>query len=287
MKKKITAIVCIFALLCPLMLPITATSDTVADNPSINDVLEILKCLAKLPSEYDNSDLNPTMTDALNLLRYLAKLEETTDWVRPTPAITTNSQPAVTSTSELTSVSVPVKSFKSVERFLEFVKNDEKINDSVLKDIYVPKNVLPGFEISDVSYFSSNHHGIFQGSIDVYYQMTDYVYNEKLSSLDNQQQATAVYSIIFSEDGMEFDEGAVTQLTNAGYELLKFENRQAYYAAVYSSNSHSSGAEELLFHVFDFIDNGKRIRVQLPAHAVDGSDVYDMVKYLEMIPVVS
>jgi hypothetical protein len=252
-----------------------------------------LKCLAKLPSEYDNSDLNPTMTDALNLLRYLAKLEETTDWVRPTPAITTNSQPAVTSTSELTSVSVPVKSFESVNEFLSFIQND-KINgldgakpEDVLSNFLVPKNRLLGFEISDVSYFSSTHHGIFQGSIGVYYQMTDYVYNEKLSSLDNQQQATAVYSIIFSEDGMEFDEGAVTQLTNAGYELLKFENRQTYYAAVYSSNSHSLGAEELLFHVFDFIDNGKRIRVQLPAHAVDGLDVYDMVKYLEMIPVVS
>jgi hypothetical protein len=274
MKKKIIAIACAVSILCSAFL--LAGADTPADNPSINDVLEILKCLAKLPSEYDNSDLNPTMTDALNLLRYLAKLEETTDWVRPTSALMTMPLPATSATTFELSVCIAPDSFDSVEKFLEFVKNDEKINDSVLKDIYVPKNTLPGFELIEVTYDRNGECIVF------IYEDKKYVYNEKFSRPENYELSTARYVLLLDyvyESG--YLQTSLEQIYGWGMKPLTLEDRLIYYKDAYAL----SNVTVLMGRSFDFILNERRISAWLPA--VDGLDVYDMVKYLEMIPVVS
>ncbi|MCL1866013.1 MAG: hypothetical protein FWF82_01225 [Oscillospiraceae bacterium] len=57
----------------------TATTPPVTVAPpaeyTIDDALEILRCLAKLPSVYDNVEIKPTINNALNILRVLAKLD--------------------------------------------------------------------------------------------------------------------------------------------------------------------------------------------------------------------
>ncbi|MCL1866012.1 MAG: hypothetical protein FWF82_01220, partial [Oscillospiraceae bacterium] len=57
----------------------TATTPPVTVAPpaeyTIYDALEILRCLAKLPSVYDNVEIKPVIGDALNILRVLAKLD--------------------------------------------------------------------------------------------------------------------------------------------------------------------------------------------------------------------
>jgi hypothetical protein len=78
--KKLLAIVCIIALLCPLMLPITATA-TPASTVRISDALNILKHLAQLQpltaeqiEKYDFfGDGRVTINSALEVLKYLAR----------------------------------------------------------------------------------------------------------------------------------------------------------------------------------------------------------------------
>jgi hypothetical protein len=67
------------------------------ESPAISDALEILKYLAKLPSEYDGTGLTPDISHALNILKYLAKLEPMVNWVRPSVTTTGGtSEPATT-----------------------------------------------------------------------------------------------------------------------------------------------------------------------------------------------
>jgi hypothetical protein len=91
------------------MLPITATTDT-PESPAISDALEILKFLAKLPSEYDGTGLTPDISHALDILKYLAKLEPTVNWVRPSV------------TSEVTETTVTTPRFPPLEPLSEEIE---------------------------------------------------------------------------------------------------------------------------------------------------------------------
>ncbi|MCL1866699.1 MAG: hypothetical protein FWF82_04750, partial [Oscillospiraceae bacterium] len=87
----------------------SVTSATVTSSPTrscdIGDALEILRCLAKLPSLYDTLDDKPTIEDALCVLKVLAKVEVSEDWrwTRPqSAAVTTTAEVTTTATATTT-----------------------------------------------------------------------------------------------------------------------------------------------------------------------------------------
>jgi len=76
--KKLTAILLTAAMIITVIPPVSAAQT----NLTIDSVLEILKYLSKLPSEYDSPDnklTEPTMDNALEILKYLAKLPSVFD----------------------------------------------------------------------------------------------------------------------------------------------------------------------------------------------------------------
>jgi hypothetical protein len=102
-------------MLCTALLPVKADT-TASGSPDIGDALEILRYLAKLPSDYDGSGISPTISDALCVLKVLAKVEVSEDWVfvRPRPAVTetvgngSSGSPSPTTTSSATTTSSSV-----------------------------------------------------------------------------------------------------------------------------------------------------------------------------------
>ena len=92
-------------MLCTALLPVKADT-TASGSPDIGDALEILRYLAKLPSDYDDSGISPTINDALCVLKVLAKLEVEEEWVfvRPHSAVTESG--SVTESVTTTTVAV-------------------------------------------------------------------------------------------------------------------------------------------------------------------------------------
>jgi hypothetical protein len=87
--KKVVAFFSIVGIICTMVVSVASADTIVEDSPTINDTLEILKYLAKLPSDYDKSDVEPVIGDALDILKYLAKMEMPENWKPIKPLSTT------------------------------------------------------------------------------------------------------------------------------------------------------------------------------------------------------
>jgi hypothetical protein len=279
MKKSILALICAVSILCTAVL--FAGASTTDDSLTINDALNILKHLAKLEPLtneqvllYDfRNDGNISIDNALIVLKGLAKLTEL-----PVANKTTNSA----TSSEEQYCAFDLRDFDTVEEVMKHIQNSDvdwkngATNESVLSDILVPRNLLPGFELD---------HVLLAGGarIILYYTKTDYVYDEKLTANENYERSSMRFSIDLNNNLYlnDFsDEWVKYYFDRDGYKLLNFEDRKIYHLP-YSYRDDGF----IQTHGFHFIVNGRHIMATIPP--IDGLDVYDMVKYLEMIPVVS
>gem|GEM_PF-4951750 len=74
-RKRIISLICIGAMLCTSALPVKQDISAEPPNPTIANVLEILKHLAGMSSVYDSAGESPTIGDALEILKYLADMD--------------------------------------------------------------------------------------------------------------------------------------------------------------------------------------------------------------------
>jgi hypothetical protein len=211
---------------------------------TISDAIEILKYTVGLPSVHDDSDTSPTVDEAIEILKYVAGLCN---------AISGND---CCTPSDLHHATITPHEFSSINEFVVFVQSSDRYNSNcsritdVISAASVPQNTLPGFELSGVMY---------QEDVYITFWFSD-------------GESSGSYTMRYSDNalsGGDYLAASVEQLTESGFKPMNLDR------LIYHRRGHEN-------HGFDFIEGNTRVSVWLPA--IDGLSEYDMVCYLDMIP---
>jgi hypothetical protein len=279
MKKLIILILALALCLTACSKPEFLPEDQQGYNPIIDEIIETTKIIAP-PTEIDK----PTTT----IVEITANIPPLTTVLSPT---TTPSPTAVIRNEDFgVGLLDPFGSgmykweFDSLDVFAAFVQRSEQnrtsgssrneylssSNDLSVRNAIMP--ILPGFELTDIEYLEEKW-------ISYSYKLTDYVYNEKLSESDNFYLSRAIVAVSYSPAD-EWNEYIKWYMQGNWSILTEHSGTTICYSPGYFSESNS---ELLVCHVYAFIVGNKFVYIRLPA--LPGLSALDMVKYLEMVPV--
>jgi hypothetical protein len=168
--------------------------------------------------------------------------------------------------------------FKSWDSFTAFIQNNDTVrangmtNSDILSNVVVPRNRLSNTELENIIYREGSW-------ISYEYKIKNYVYNDRLSRDDNVHLSRATYHITFSthDGGREYLRWY--EQCDRWIPLLEHNGSTVYYIAIYSEIN----SELITNHCYFFVADGKIVYAYL--HPLPGLSALDMVKYLEMVPV--
>jgi hypothetical protein len=164
--------------------------------------------------------------------------------------------------------------FDTIEELTAFVNKDEALRSSHVSSFFImPKYQIPGFELVEVMAGASD----VIGGITLYYTRIGFVDTDP-NDYASARAATVSYATHKYEEELEPFDGEMwaNYRNNLGYEILKINGEMIFYR-------HYTYHDKVLGHDFAIQSHGMLVHAVLPL--VDGLDRYDMVKYLEMVPV--
>ena len=307
MKSKFISLICITAILYSF-----AACSSTDENPANAEIPKTAEAQS-LNQEQQEQTKPPKATEALTEkeVQIAAKTErkpednvvfttETTTTLAPSRTVA----PSTTATAK--TVDLPTPTVKStIEEFKAFLENEEiriethlyhespfdgnikefnhegKKGDDIRSDIFkkglIPANRFMDYELDYVSF--NDNKGNSWGNLYFQYINPNYIEDSRLDPTENSEKSRASITVSFTDEGLEFSKEIVNDMLKKGYELIKIDGKEIYYIPAYAL----SDSKILLAHCYSYVNDSKRIRVWLPE--VDGLNEYDMVKYLEMIPI--
>jgi hypothetical protein len=219
-------------------------------------LLTIAGCTNSIPAQ---TETNPTEEPS-----------PTTEITDPTEEPEPATEPIPTEgTDDLPATYAP-EQFVTVDEFKAFIQKEGTARG---ENFFVPRASLEGYELAVITNSED-------GYVNIGYNKTNFVYDNKFSEGENHLRATAGYVISFFDK--EWNDNRVEQLIDWDFKPLNIGGREVYYWAEYSWVTRT---DILLAHRFDFVEDNRRFLVILPASAVDGLAPQEMGRYLEMVKV--